>query len=223
MRTVIVIPAFNEAESIRAVVESVRECGFETVVVDDGSDDATTSRARAAGAMVLQHAVNRGYGAALTTGSEWALQKGYDIIVHFDADGQHDAQEIEALIEPIRSGEADATIGSRFLGESRSMPWSRKLAIKLAIQFTRVLSGVLLTDAHNGFRAFSAAGFQSLGCREDGMAYASEVVEKAARRNLRLREVPVTVTYTDYSTAKGESNAAKLRVGLRFLWTKFKQ
>lgn len=223
MRTVIVIPAFNEAESIRAVVESVVDCGFETVVVDDGSDDATTRRARAGGATVLQHVINRGYGAALTTGSEWALQKGYDIIVHFDADGQHDAREIAALIEPIRSGETDATIGSRFLGESRSMPWSRKLAIKLAIQFTRILSGILLTDAHNGFRAFSSTALQSLGCREDGMAYASEVVEKMARRHLRLQEVPVTVTYTDYSTAKGESNAAKLRVGLRFLWSKFKQ
>ena len=223
MRSVVVIPALNEAASIREVVQGVAAHGFEAVVVDDGSSDDTASQARAAGAHVLRHPVNRGYGAALTTGSVWALQNGCEVVVHFDADGQHDASEIERLIQPIVNGEADVTIGSRFLGEGRSMPWSRKLAIKLAIHFTRLLSGIALTDAHNGFRAFTGAALESLNCQEDGMAYASEVVERVAGRHLRLQEVPVTVTYTDYSTAKGEGNLAKLRVGLRFIWTKIRQ
>jgi glycosyltransferase involved in cell wall biosynthesis len=221
--TVVVIPAFNEAQTVGTVVEKVREKGFDVVVVDDGSRDETALQAAKNGATVLRHVVNRGYGAALTTGSSWALLRGYEIVVHFDADGQHDAGEISTLIDPIRNGEADVTIGSRFLGEVRSMTWSRKTAVRLAIQFTRLFSGVSLTDAHNGFRALSIAAVRVLNCREDGMAYASEVVEKIARQNLRLREVPVTVTYTEYSMAKGESNVAKLGAGLRFLWTKFNQ
>ena len=220
MSVIVVIPAFDEQASIYDVVRGVRDAGFEVVVVDDGSTDATRRRARSAGATVLRHLVNRGYGAALTTGSRWAVENDYSVVVHFDADGQHDPAEIQDLVEPIRSGAADVAIGSRFLGSGRSMPWTRALAIKSAIQFTRLLSGVTLTDAHNGFRAFSSAALGSLECREDGMAYASEIVEKVSLRGLRLREVPVTITYSDYSKAKGESNLTKLRVGLRFIWAK---
>lgn len=223
MRTAVVIPAFNEARSIAEVVSGVAERGYDPIVVDDGSSDGTYEEARSAGAMVLRHPVNRGYGAALTTGSDWALLQGYEIVVHFDADGQHDVAEIAAVIEPLLTGNADVTIGSRFLGQSHHIPRLRKVLVKAAALFTRFLSGVKMTDAHNGFRAFSSYALRQLDCREDGMAYASEVVERIARQGLRLREVPVTISYTDYSVAKGEGNLAKLRVGLRFLWGKLTQ
>lgn len=220
MRTVVVIPAFNEGKSIFSVAGAVRERGHDVVVVDDGSSDATRAAARQSGATVLRHPINRGYGAALTTGTEWACRQGYDVVVHFDADGQHDPDDIPAIVEPIRTGEADVTIGSRFLGSAQAMPWKRRLLIRLAVLFTRVVSGVRLTDAHNGFRALSAQAARRLNCLEDGMSYASELVERVARQGLRLREVPVTISYTEYSTSKGEGNLAKLRVGLRFLWSK---
>lgn len=223
MRIAVVIPAFNEARSIAEVVRDVVDHGYAPIVVDDGSSDETGAEARGAGATVLRHWVNRGYGAALTTGSDWAVERGYEIVVHFDADGQHAVEEIEAIVEPVTAGEADATIGSRFLGEGRRIPLLRKILIKAAITFTRVLSGVKLSDAHNGFRAFSSSALRQLKCREDGMAYASEVVEQIARHKLRLREVPVTISYTDYSLGKGEGNLAKLRVGLQFLWGKLTQ
>ena len=223
MRTAVVIPAFNEAQSIAKVVSAVVERGYDPVVVDDGSSDSTFEEARGAGARSLRHRVNRGYGAALTTGSDWALLQGYEVVVHFDADGQHDVDEIAAVIEPVLTGRADVTIGSRFLGQGRRIPILRKVLIKAATLFTRVLSGIKLTDAHNGFRAFSSSALRRLHCREDGMAYASEVVELVARNGLRLQEVPVTISYTDYSLGKGEGNVAKLRVGLRFLWAKLTQ
>ncbi len=223
MRIAVVIPAFNEAQAIGDVVRDIVEHGHDPVVVDDGSSDATYEEARRGGATVLRHWVNRGYGAALTTGSDWAVQRGYEIVVHFDADGQHEVDEIAAVTQPVADGEADVTIGSRFLGQGRRIPLLRKILIKAAILFTRVLSGVALSDAHNGFRAFSSSALRQIQCREDGMAYASEVVERIGRRGLRLREVPVTISYTDYSLGKGEGNLAKLRVGLQFLWGKLTQ
>ncbi len=220
MRTVVVVPAFNEEQAIFRVVSGILRCGHDAVVVDDGSSDATGAEARRGGAVVLRHPINRGYGAALTTGTEWAARCGYDVVVHFDADGQHDPDEISAVAAPIRAGEADVAIGSRFLGAALALPWRRKLLIRLAVLFTRVVSRVRLTDAHNGFRALSAEAARRLDCREDGMGYASELVERVARQGLRLCEVPVTITYSEYSTSKGEGNLAKLRVGARFLWSK---
>lgn len=220
MSAVVVIPAFNEAAKIGSVVEEVRARGYPVVVVDDGSRDGTAAAAGAAGATVLRHVINRGYGAALTTGSRWAVESGAAVIVHFDADGQHDPDDIEPIVAPIREGTADVTIGSRFLDPETRIPAVRKVLIKAAVVFTRLVSRVRLTDAHNGFRAFSNAAMAGLDCREDGMSYASEVVERVARRGLRLREVPVSIQYSDYSLAKGEGNLAKVRVGLRFLWSK---
>ena len=220
MRTVVVIPAFNEEQTIFPVAAAVLERGHEVVVVDDGSSDETSAEARRSGARVLRHPINRGYGAALTTGTEWAVRRGYDVVVHFDADGQHDPDDIEGIVEPIRAGQADVAIGSRFLGKAQALPWRRRLLIRLAVLFTQVVSRVRLTDAHNGFRALSAGAARRLDCHEDGMSYASELIERVARQGLRRCEVPVTITYSEYSMGKGESNLAKLRVGFRFLWSK---
>ncbi len=220
MRTLVVIPAYNEAGSVGEVARSVLAAGWDAVVVDDGSSDATAAEARAAGARVVAHALNRGYGAALATGSAWGIRHGYDAIVHFDADGQHDPGEIAKIVAPIAAGEADAVFGSRFLGAGLRMPAARRLLIKSAILFTWAVSRVRLSDAHNGFRAFSRRALERIVCREDGMSYGSEIVERVAEAGLGWKEIPVTITYSDYSLAKGEGNAAKLRVGLRFLWSK---
>ncbi len=220
MDIAVVIPAFNEAGSIFEVASAVAERGYDAIVVDDGSTDATFAEASSAGSKVLRHRTNRGYGAALTTGSEWAVLGGYDVIVHFDADGQHDPDEIAAIVEPIANGTADVTMGSRFLGRGEDIPALRKVLLKVAVVFTRAVSGVKLSDAHNGLRGFSRAAMRKLDCREDGMAYASEVVDRIGKLGLRYREVPVTVSYSAYSMGKGEGNVAKMRLGLRVLWTK---
>ncbi len=227
MRVLVIIPAYNESRKIFDVVRSVRGQGYDVAVVDDASSDATSEEARRAGAVVLRHFINRGYGAALGTGNAYALRHDYDIAVHFDGDGQHDADEISGVIEPIQKGEVHAAIGSRFLrpplgkgGEWGGVPFLRALLIKLAIVFTWLFSGIKLTDSHNGFRAFSRHALELIDCRQDGMSYASEVVDQIAEHALMVKEVPVTIAYTDYSKAKGESNIKKVLLGLRFLWGK---
>ncbi|MBI2050283.1 MAG: glycosyltransferase family 2 protein [Parcubacteria group bacterium] len=220
MRTLVVVPAYHESRKIFGVVRSVRELGYGVLVVDDASLDATADEARRAGAAVLRHFVNRGYGAALETGNQYALGHGYDIVVHFDGDGQHDAGEIARVIGPIQAGEADVVVGSRFLRGNASTPFVRKVLIKIAIIFTWAFSGIRLTDSHNGFRAFSARALEAIDCRQDGMSYASEVIDQIAEHGLSVCEVPVTIAYTDYSKAKGESNIKKVLLGVRFLWGK---
>ncbi len=230
MRSIVIIPAYNEAQKIHSVVLSVIEKGFDVVVVDDGSFDNTESEARSAGAIVLKHIINRGYGAALSTGNSWAVLNNYQIIVHFDADGQHSFDEIEKVISPIKENKADIVIGSRFKDEKvdidskiikdKNFPFLRKFLIKIAVLFTWVVSGIKLTDAHNGFRAFRAEKLKLLDCRQDGMSYSSEIIDQISKQKLKVLEVPVTIEYSDYSKSKGEGNAKKVILGLKFLWGK---
>jgi glycosyltransferase involved in cell wall biosynthesis len=154
----VVIPAYNEGSVVGDVVRRIHTRFPDIVVVDDGSTDDTGAAARAAGADVVTHVINRGQGASLQTGIERALARHADVIVTFDSDGQHRLEDVEALIAPIRDGRCDVTLGSRFLlGESR-VPVARKLVLKLGVLFTRVVSGIRVTDAHNGLRAMSRRG-----------------------------------------------------------------
>lgn len=221
MKVLIVIPACNEQAKIYKVARAVKSSGYDVLVVDDGSVDFTFEEAVLAGARVLRHPLNRGYGAALETGRAWALARAYDIVVHFDADGQHDPGDLSALLAPIKAGEAEIVLGSRFLDRSEWIPWSRKILIKTAIIFTWIFSGVKLTDAHNGLRAFSRRALQKISCRQDGMSYASEIIDQVAEHEIAWREAPVNVSYSAYSRSKGENNLQKILLGLKFLWGKF--
>ncbi|MFA5954728.1 MAG: glycosyltransferase family 2 protein [Patescibacteria group bacterium] len=212
MRTIAVIPAYNEARGIYDVVTDVRRYVDEVIVVDDGSNDATTSLARSAGAVVLCHSINRGQGAALATGVALALEERADIIVHFDADGQHDAHDITLLTEPIRDGRADIVLGSRFLGHAVNLPLKRRILLKAGILFTRFFSGIYLSDTNNGLRAFSRSAATKLPIRHDGWAHASEILDGIADLKLRYVEVPVTVHYTPYSLAHGQSSVNALTI-----------
>ncbi len=210
--TFIVIPAFHEEQVIGAIVSELRAAWPRIVVVDDGSSDATGETARAAGATVLTHVVNRGQGAALQTGIAYALRHGAEYIVTFDSDGQHRAEDVPGLLEPLRAGVADAALGSRFLGTTEEMPRRRRLLLKAAILFTRIASGVRVTDTHNGLRAFTRRAAERIDLKMDRMAHASELLDQIAGARLRYVEVPVHVRYSDYSKAKGQRNRDALRV-----------
>ncbi len=196
---VVVIPAYQEAASLAGVVQRVRPFAERVVVVDDGSTDGTAEVARAAGATVLRHLINRGYGAALITGSTYALAQGAQVVVHFDADGQFEPSEIPRLVAALKLGVPSVALGSRFTGQVIGIPWLRQLTLKAAILFTWAVSGLRLTDAHNGFRAFTAAAWRLMHFSQDRMAFSSEVVDELARRNIPWVEVPVTVRYTTAS------------------------
>lgn len=205
MKTLVLIPARNEAAQIASVVQQVLKQGFEVLVVDDGSGDQTAALAQAAGARVLRHLVNRGQGAALKTGCAYALKNGYQTVVFFDADGQMMADEIKQIIKPIESGGVQVVLGSRFLGRAKNIGWLKWLTLKLALLFSRWATGLSLTDTHNGFQAWSVAALDQIQLKQDRQAYASEILQQIAAKKLKYLELPVTIEYTAYSKRKGQS------------------
>jgi len=207
MKTFIIIPCYNEAEKLANVINSVKEYG-QVVVVNDGSIDASEQIANDQGAIVLSHLINRGQGAALETGNRYALKNGADIVVHFDSDGQHKALEIPGLIKPILDNKTDIVLGSRFLKGDKT-PWFKKYFIlKPAIKFQNLITGIKLTDAHNGFRALSKTALEKIRITQDGMAHASEIIEQIAQNKLRYKELPVTIVYHEF----GQGVASGLRI-----------
>lgn len=213
----VVIAAYNESTCLREVVEGVRKLYPHVVVVDDGSSDSTSAAAREGGAHVLRHVINRGQGAALQTGIEFALGRGAEVIVTFDADGQHCVEDIRAMVAPIAQGECDITLGSRFLDDTSNIPTSRRITLRLAVMFTRVVSRVQLTDAHNGFRAFSRRAAKRIHITLDRMAHASELIDQVRLSGFAFREVPVKINYTAYSMSKGQSSRGAIGIALQYL------
>ncbi len=201
----IVIPAYNEAPVIASVVADVKRAGYRPVVVDDGSTDATGAAAAEAGAVVVRHAFNLGQGAALQTGIVFALREGADVIVTFDADGQHRAADIAGLIDALERHGADFALGSRLLGASLNQPPWRRMVLKAATSFTRLTTGLSVTDTHNGLRAMTRRGAGRVKLRQNRMAHASEILHQIADSGLKYVEAPVTIEYSAYSLAKGQT------------------
>lgn len=208
----VVIAAFNEQAAIGATVAALRDTYPHIIVVDDGSSDATAEAAHRAGATVLHHLFNRGQGAALQTGIEYALGRGAELVVTFDADGQHRVEDIPPLVAPIVDGRTDVALGSRFLGHAADIPPARRALLRAGLLFTQLTSGLRLTDTHNGLRAFSRHAASLLSLRQDRMAHASEILDRIRSNRLRYVEVPTRVIYTDYSRNKGQRARGALRI-----------
>jgi glycosyltransferase involved in cell wall biosynthesis len=200
----VVIAAYNEGEALEPVVRGALAYANWVVVVDDGSLDDTAEKAHRAGAHVARHSVNLGQGAALQTGIDLALRHGAEHVVTFDADGQHAAEEIQPMVRHLVATGSDIVLGSRFLGKAVNMPRSKAITLWLAVHFTRLTTGLKLTDTHNGFRALGRRAAQQLRIRQNRMAHASEILDQIASLKLRYSEFPVTITYTAYSVAKGQ-------------------
>lgn len=196
----IVVPAYNEAKNIGRVIRDLFQRGYkDVVVVDDGSSDDTYLEAKKLGAWVLRHEINRGQGAALQTGNEYALARGAEIIVHFDADTQMNPEDIMGAIEKLQKENLDVVLGSRFLGNTAGMPWTKRYFIlPLARLFNNIFSGLNLTDVHNGFRVLSRAAAEKIVIDQDGMAHNSEIPAQIKKNNLKYKEFPVQFVYTEY-------------------------
>lgn len=200
----VVVPAYREAAVIGQTVATLRQHVGHVIVVDDCSPDDTGEQARAAGATVLRHPINLGQGAALQTGIIYALQSGAAYIATFDADGQHSPEDLRAMLGRLIDKQLDIVIGSRFLGHAEAMPTSRVLFLRLAVLFTRLTSGLSLTDTHNGLRVMSAEAARRIDITQNRMAHASEILEAIARLKLKYEEAPVNIRYSAYSLAKGQ-------------------
>jgi len=215
--TFVVIPAYNEGPCIEQVVREVRSEYPHVVVVDDGSTDGTFDAARRCAPYVLRHVVNRGQGAAIQTGIEFALRRGAKFVVTFDADGQHRVEDIGAMVAPISRGECEITLGSRFLGGAESIPASRRRMLRLAVLFTRVVNRVNLTDTHNGLRAFSRRAADKINITLDRMAHASELIDQVRSSGFPFKEVPVQIRYTPYSVRKGQTARGAVKILVHYL------
>lgn len=221
MKIVIVIPAYNEEKSIGKVVRDLKKGGYhDIVVVDDGSRDRTSEIAKNKGAIVLRHVINRGQGAALKTGIDAALDEDADVIVTFDADGQHQVSDINALVTPVEKGKCDISLGSRFLHKKSNTPFLKIIALKAGAVFNWIFYGVRLTDAHNGFRVLSRKAAVCMDITADKMEHASEILDEIKKNNLKYIEVPVTIKYTDYSLGKGQSAWKSIPLGFKLMFRK---
>ena len=213
----LVVPLFNEGQVIGDVVRTARLTFPHVVVVDDGSTDDGAAQAAAAGAVVVRHPVNLGQGAALQTGFEFALtQPDMRWVVTFDADGQHQVNDVEQMLEKAKDEGLDVVFGSRFLDDRTSAGLLKKVVLRLAVSYTNATTNTKLTDAHNGLRVISRDVASRISITQNRMAHASELVAQIGGLGVRYGESPVHVLYTDYSRAKGQSlwNAVNILVEL---------
>jgi glycosyltransferase involved in cell wall biosynthesis len=208
----VVIAAYNEAPVIGHVIAGLQQTPHRVLVVDDGSADATADLAARAGATVVRHPINLGQGAALQTGIEFALANGAEFIVTFDADGQHRVSDIALLLQALRISRADFALGSRFRGTELHVPPLRRLVLRAAAWFTRLTTGLQVTDAHNGMRAMTRRGAGVVRLRQNRMAHASEILEQIGTSGLNYVEVPVTIDYSRYSMAKGQKSSELITI-----------
>jgi glycosyltransferase involved in cell wall biosynthesis len=213
-RIFLVIPAYNEGRILASTIRGLLPYGYSVVVIDDGSTDGTADILRGLPIHYLRHPVNLGQGAALQTGMDYALAHGAEYLVHFDADGQHPAEGISSLLEPIRRGECDVAVGSRFLDVEnvKLIPPGRRILLRGAVVISGILTNLWLSDAHNGFRALPRAAAEKIRLRENGFAHATEFLDEVRRARLRVKEVPAAIRYTDYSQAKGQPALNSLNI-----------
>lgn len=200
-----IIPAWNEEKNIERVINSVKPYIKNIVIIDDNSSDNTYKIAKKhSDITVLKHIVNRGQGAALETGNQHALLRGADIIVHFDADGQFLASEIEDLTKVIIDGQADIVFGSRFLGKNSNIPFFKKYFIlQIGHIVNKIIIGRSLSDSQIGFRALSRKAAKKIQIEQDRMAHASEIIHKTFKNNLKFKEIPATVIYNEFGQGLG--------------------
>lgn len=213
----LVIPLYNEARVIGDVVRTARAVFPHIVCIDDGSADNGAAEAAAAGAVVVRHPVNLGQGAALQTGFEYALSMpGMRWVVTFDADGQHQVQDVVAMLDKARSEDLDVVFGSRFLDERTEAGVLKQIVLRLAVAYTNLTTRTRLTDAHNGLRVISRPVVERIDITQNRMAHASELVAQIGGMDVRYGESPVHILYTDYSRSKGQSlwNAVNILVEL---------
>lgn len=203
----VIVPAFNEESKIDETINELKPYFKNIIVIDDGSSDETYRKTLAQNVTSLRHPINLGQGAALQTGISYALlNPKIEYILTFDADGQHSISSALAMAEEIKKVNVDIILGSRFLENSfTDMPLKKKLILKLGIIFTRIDSGLKVTDTHNGLRIMKRDFASSLKIQHSGMAHASEILSHIKNTKASWKELPAQIYYTNYSIRKGQS------------------
>lgn len=202
MKVIIGIPAFNEEKNIGSIITNLKKKYDHVLVCDDGSSDSTAIVASDMGANVVKHSKNLGYGAAIKTIFNEAKKTNCDILVTFDADGQHQISEIDDILQPIIQNTADIVIGSRFLGKTKNLPKYRKFGIKTITGLTNIMTGSSISDSQSGFRSYSQKVLQGISPIESGMGISTEILIKATKKKMRITEIPITISYENNTHSK---------------------
>ena len=212
MKIIVGIPAFNEEKNIATIITKLADITDTIIVCNDGSSDLTLDIAKKMGVSVINHEKNLGYGAAIRSIFLKAKEMNGDVLVTFDADGQHRIEDIENVIKPIIDQEADLVIGSRFLDESeKEIPQYRKVGIKVITKITNSSIKEQLTDSQSGFRAYSKKVLNELNPSELGMGISTEILIKASSKKFRITEVPIKILYVgDTSTHNPVSHGSSV-------------
>lgn len=226
MKLAILIPAYNEESTLDQVIKTLPKVilgisQIDCIVVNDGSIDKTEEIAKKSSAIVLSHIFNRGLGAALGTGFEYIRNHKYDCLITFDADGQHNPDDIAPVIKPIIEGRADVCIGSRFLTFEGHMPWYRRIGLTGMNFITFLLFWTWTTDSQSGLRAFSRKAFEKIEIKTNKMEVSSEFFYEISAKNLKYTEVPIKAIYTDYSLKKGQKNINAFRILWKLISRRF--
>lgn len=226
MKTLIIVPAYNEARVIVETLKNLRlslakdKLVADILVVDDGSTDETASLSLPVADFLLTHIRNCGLGAALATGIEFARREGYDYCVTFDSDGQHDAGDIKLALSKLEAGN-DVVIGSRFIGTHSGMPRARRVVLFTSNLVTFLFFGVWTSDSQSGFRGLSKKAIQSLNIKSNRMEVSSEFFGEIHRLRLKFVEIPIHIRYTPYSLKKGQKNSQSASVLLKLIYRMF--
>ena len=197
LKITIGLPAYNEEKNIASVITKLKKITDSIIVCDDGSSDMTSEISKNLGAIVISHKKNMGYGAALRTIFQKSVELDSDILVTFDADGQHRIEDINKILQPLENNEADVVIGSRFLDNESKVPNYRKIGIKVITQVTNASLKKKLTDSQSGFRAYNKQALTQISPSEMGMGISTEILIKASSKGLRITEIPITILYHD--------------------------
>ena len=197
MKITIGIPAYNEEKNIASIITKLKNITDSIIVCDDGSSDMTSEISKNLGAVVISHKKNMGYGAALRTIFQKSVELDSDILVTFDADGQHRIEDINKILQPLENNEADVVIGSRFLDNESKIPNYRKIGIKVITKVTNASLKKKLTDSQSGFRAYNKQALTQISPSEMGMGISTEILIKASSKGLRIAEIPITILYHD--------------------------
>ena len=211
MKIVIGIPAYNEEKNIASLLIKLKKISQDIIVCNDGSNDLTGKIAKELGATVIEHEKNLGYGSAIKSIFLKAHEINADILVTFDADGQHRIEDINTILEPIKNNSADIVIGSRFLNNNQEIPTYRKMGIKAITKLTNVTGGTKITDSQSGFRAYSKKILDKIIPQESGMGISTEILIKAQKADFKITEVPITILYEgDTSTHNPVSHGSSV-------------
>ena len=196
MKITIGIPAYNEEKSIALIITKLKKITDSIIVCDDGSSDMTAEISKNLGATVISHKKNMGYGVAINSIFQKSKELNVDLLVTFDADGQHRVEDIEKVVEPIKNNTADLVIGSRFLDKKSDVPNYRKIGIKVITKVTNASIRKKLTDSQSGFRAYNGQVLSQISPSDMGMGISTEILIKSSSKGLRIMEVPITILYS---------------------------